>query len=124
MNGSHLALGATALLALASSIARRGSRDRYVARGDIPMNIPYEFEFDSDYAIDDHWELVSDARHSLRGADYEDFWKDKLEEAWRWGTWSESDWDNRMEVKEAAPPSIRDRKLGRGRHRPKFLGGE
>ncbi len=126
MNGSHLALGATALLAAVSAVSRRGSAKRYRAKGRIDLQPEYEFEFDaSDFAvgrdnINLRKGLREEARAALMNADWNDFWKESVEHNWRWGTWWEGDWDDYMEIEEAPDPSIRD--LSRG-HRPPLLEG-
>ena len=133
MNGSHLALGAVAALAAIGAMSKRGSRARYVARGTVRGIDPdYEFEFDSDCkeGEDERWDerrlercLQEDGRRALINADYDPYWKEILEEAWRNRPWNEGDWDSYMEVEEADRLSIRDAKGGRERYRPPLLEG-
>jgi hypothetical protein len=120
MNGSHLAIGAVAALAALGSMAKRGSRARYVGRGRVTgMDPAYEFEFESECTPDQIC-LREDAYRALMGADYDEFWKERVETEWRWGNWRDGQWDDHMEIEESIPLSIRDVKHGGG-HRPPLL---
>ncbi len=116
MNGSHLALGATALLAAVSAVSKRGSAKRYRAKGRIDLHPEYEFEFESDGELQGF--ILEDARDALMNADWDDVWKETVEQDWRWGSWWDGDWDQRLEVEEAPALSIRDLQTPR----PPFLG--